>query len=289
MPTHEKFDMTGIKTMQVARLNASGLPAGLTGSNGSNGSLTGMHFITGISGIDVNRGQPEKIDRVGNGAFSSAFLFPPGASPEGSGSGVSHDLALAAAAQNSKVVTKGIGKMIVEGGGLERYPSFCGIASGWGKSKEAGALAGLDIYWGYIIPKMQMAMWSGAMNQREGVDVNFYFALSMARAYPWGEPFTVADENREDGLLIPWAALYPLTMDVIVGDGTTGTFTLSKTPAGADDAAEQVVFAYDATNQVELVTTSEFTVDPSTPSITFLAGAIPAAGEITVVYYYYIP
>jgi len=279
--------MTGIKELQVARLGTDGLPKGLTGTL-ANGASAGMHFVKGISNVDVSRGQPVQVARVGNGYLQDVFTFPSAEPPAGTGAGIVFDMALQAAIQNSKVYTKGPMTVVADGGPEERFPTFSVISMGWGASHEPGALRGLDIYWGHFF-RASMTMSPAAMPQREGVDMNFNFAVKPAASMPWGEALTLADHGRTQAQILFWAAPYPMTMVAFVGDGTTDDVVLPFTPAGDHTANPQVVYAYDATNGVDLTPTTDFTVDPETKTLTFEAGAIPAAGEIIEIPFFYLP
>jgi len=54
-------------------------------------------------------------------------------------------------------VTKGHWDMHVAGGREAEYKDVCAIFQGWGKSKTTG-YRGKTIYWGYLVPKMQLAL-----------------------------------------------------------------------------------------------------------------------------------
>ncbi|MFA5608403.1 MAG: hypothetical protein WDA07_14740 [Leucobacter sp.] len=284
---HEAFSMTGIKELQLARLDVDGLPKGLAGTL-ANGATAGMHYVKGISNVDVSRGQPERIARVGNGYLQDVFIFPSAEPPSGTGTGIVFDMALAAAAQTSKVATMGPMTMVAEGGPEERFPTFLAISMGWGASHEPGALRGLDIYWGHMF-RTRFTMDSTPMLQRQGVDVNFNFGITPGAALPWGEALTKDTHGRTAAQVIRWAAPYPMTMVTFIGDGIEDTVVLPQKPAGDDTATPQVVFAYDATNEAMLTPTTDFTVNTTTDELVFEAGSIPAAGEIIQIPFFYLP
>jgi hypothetical protein len=288
MTTHSQFDMTGIKRMEAALLDTNGFPEGLSGSL-SNGADEGFYRVEGIQNPDLSMGSPELVTILGDGRFQSAYVFPPGAAPQGNIDGAIYDMDFAVAIDKSKKVTKGHWAMHVLGGREAEYLDVAGIFTGWGKSKTTG-YRGKTLYWGYMVPKMQIALLgTSPMQQRNAVQVRMFVAVSEADMYPWGEAFTVANEGVTGGVMIPWSGVYPITMHTFVGDGTTATVVLDETPAGDDTATPQCVFVYNATGAEELTTTTDYTVVVATKTLTFQAGAIPAAGEVHVIYYAYVP
>jgi hypothetical protein len=291
MPNHPKFNMAGITRMDVGLLNPNGIPMGLAGSLAA-GEDSGLYRIDGVRTADLSFGQPDLVNIVGDARFRGVYMFPPAAAPTGNLEGAVYDMDLVAALEQVNKVTRGPLSMVVAGGSEKEYPDVCAIFTGSAKSETAGYL-GKKIYWGYIAPVMSLAVLGhSAMTQREAVQANMFMAVSMADKYPWGEAFVLEGAGSEgtlEGILIPWTAPYPLAIHTFVGDGVTADVVLDHTPAGADDAAEQVVFAYDYTNGAELTTTTDFTVVTATKTLTFAVGAVPAAGEVVVIYYMYVP
>lgn len=288
MTSHPKFDMTGIKRMDFAVLDTNGYPEGLTGVL-SNGSDDGLYRLEGIKTADLSLGNPDLVNIVGDGRFQSAYLFPPGAAPQGTIEGAIYDMVAAVALDGTKKVTKGHWDMHVLGGAEADYKDVCAIFTGWGKSKTSG-YRGKTIYWGYLVPKMQLVLLgTSAMQERSAVQARFFAAISEADKYPWGEALTVASEGVTGGVMIPFSGVYPMTMHTFVGDGATATVVLDETPAGDDTASPTAVFIYNATDGAPLVTTTDFTVTPATKTVTFQAGHIPAAGKVCVIYYAYVP
>lgn len=289
MPAHAVFDMTGVTRMDFSILNTDGLPMGLTSTTLSNGSDSGMQQLTGIQTAGLSFGQPDITNIVGNAKFQSAYLWRPGEAPTGEIVGANYDMDAAVALDGIKKVTKGDLNMHLLGAAEGTYMDCCGIFQGHAKSRTTG-YKGLGIYWGYIVPKMQVAiLGTTPMAQRDAVQMNMFVAISMADMYPWGEAYSVANEGATEGVMIPFSAPYPIMMHTYVGDGSTTTLVLDQTPAGDDTASPQKVFVYDATNGAEYTTTTDYTVTVATKTITFQAGSIPAAGEVIIVYYQYVP
>lgn len=288
MTSHTKFDMTGIKRMDFAVLDTDGYPEGLTGSL-ANGADSGFYRLEGIKTADLSMGNPDLVNIVGDGRFQSAYLFPPGAAPQGTIEGAMYDIDAAVALDGTKKVTKGHWTMHVAGGAEADYKDVAAIFSGWGTSKTTG-YRGKKIYWGYLVPKMQLVMLgTSPMQERNAVQARIFAAISEADKYPWGEALTVASEGVTGGLMIPYSGVYPITMHTFVGDGATTTVVLDETPAGDDTASPQCVFIYNATDGAVLTTTTDFTVTVATKTITFQAGHIPTAGDVHVIYYAYVP
>jgi len=137
---------------------------------------------------------------------------------------------------------------------------------------------------------MQLALLATTpMQERSAVQARIFAAISEADKYPWGEAFTLANEGVTGGVMIPFSGVYPIMMHTFVGDGTTTTVVLDETPAGDHTATPQAVFVYNATGAAALVPTTDFTLVPATKTLTFQAGALPAAAEVHVIYYAYIP
>jgi len=288
MTSHPKFDMTGIKRMDFAVLDTNGYPAGLTGVL-ANGSDDGFYRLEGIKTADLSMGNPDLVNIVGDGKFQSAYLFPPAAAPQGTIEGAIYDMNAAVALDGTLKVTKGHWDMHVLGGAEADYKDAAAIFTGWGKSKTAG-YRGKTVYWGYLVPKMQMVLLGTTpMQERAAVQARFFAAISEADKYPWGEAFLLADEGVTGGVMIPYVGVYPMTMHTFVGNGAATTVVLDETPAGNDTATPQAVFVYNATDGALLVTTTAYTVTVATKTITFQAGNIPAAGKVIEIFYAYVP
>ena len=288
MTNHPKFDMTGIRRMDIGILNDDGIPMGLTGSL-ANGADSGLYRVEGLKNADLSLGNPDVVSIVGDGRFSSAYVFPPGEAPQGTIEGTIFDVDLVAALESTKKVTKGPWTWAVLGGREAEYVDCMAILQGWAKSKTTG-YRGKKLYWGYIVPKLQIAvLGTTAMQQRQEVNARLQMVISETDIYPWGEALTLASDGVTGGLMIPFSGQYPMTMHTFVGDGTTDTVVLDETPAGEDDASPQMLFVYDQTNSAWLVTTTVYTVTPSTKTLAFTAGNIPAAGVVCGIPYAYVP
>lgn len=288
MTNHPKFDMTGIRRMDIGILNDDGIPMGLTGSL-ANGADSGLYRVEGLKNADMSMGNPDVVSIVGDGRFQSAYVFPPGEAPQGTIEGTIYDVDLAVALEGTKKVTKGPFTWHVAGGREADYVDCMAILQGWAKSKTTG-YRGKKLYWGYIVPKLQIAvLGTTAMQQRQAVDARLQMVISESDIYPWGEALALASEGVTGGLVIPFSGQYPMVMHTFVGDGTTDDVVLEETPAGDDDASPQMVFVYDWTNEAWLVTTTAFTVDAATKTLTYEAASIPAAGEVNVIVYAYVP
>ncbi len=288
--THPKFSMFGIVDMDVAVNDPiSGLPKGLTGTL-TPGAITGMYPITGIQTAGLTWGQPQVVQSIGNSGLTTAvMIFPPNEIPQGNLEGMVKDMALDVALQGIKKVTEGALSLYVMGGKEAEYKGVSAILTGKAYSQTSGKV-GQPIYWGYIIPRLQLAvMASVPMPQREEVKTQMQMIVGSTDHHLWGKAFSLAVEGVTIGQLIPWTAAYPLACDTLVGDGTTASFTLLHTPVGDHTAAEQVIFAYNHTTGAAIAPTTGFTVVPATKVLTFLTGSIPANNDEVGVYYLKVP
>jgi len=285
---HPKFSMFGITDLDVAVNDPiSGLPKGLTGALAA-GAITGMYPITGVQSAGLTWGQPQVVSSIGNAGLTTAvMIFPPTDIPQGSLEGMVKDMALDVALQGIKKVTEGALSLYVMGGREAEYKGVSAILTGKAYYQSS---VGQPIYWGYIIPRMQLAvMASVPMPQREEVKTQMQMIVGSTDHHLWGKAFSLAVEGVTIGQLIPWAAAYPLACDTLVGDGTTASFTLLHTPVGDHAAAEQVIFAYDYTAGAAIAPTTGFTVVPSTRGLTFQSGHLPGEQHEVCVYYLKVP
>jgi hypothetical protein len=264
------------------RADNDGYAMGLTGEL-ANGEDAGLYEILAVQTAALEIPDPERTNILGNNHFQAAFIWPLGESPAGNVQCAAYDMDLAVNLDGTKVFEIGDIAHHVLGASSGQIQDVGLLLSASAVAKTAG-YKGRFLRFGYLCPAVQAVFKGiGQFNQRGEAPVSMALVVNESDRFPWGQDMSLDTHGTVGGLMVPWFAWHYTMLHTFVGDGTTSTVTLAKTPAGDHTASPAKVTVYN--EGTPLTPTTDWTLVPATRVLTFQAGAIPGAGERCEIYY----
>lgn len=237
---------------------------------------SGMKQLVGIKRANPGPGEPEEVQITGDDGPIGSIEFGPGETPSFIIESALFDLDIQADMQSTLVQSLQDLRLGVAQPENPVYPDICLIIQSKAKKQDAG-VKGIKAWTGVIIPVASVIPLGREEYSERTAGVNRYQVnTQVASKQPWGVTIADGDLGTTGAPLIPFTSDNPITMQTFIGDGSTDTFTLEKTPVEVGK-----IIVHQGNGQ-QLGVTTEFTLSGN--DITLVAGSLADGTYLQVVY-----
>lgn len=276
-----KFISAGLDRVYWGVLASDGYIKGTTGTI-ANGSTAGMGLLYAAS-ADMTFPEANRVNIVANdvkiGTFTfqstdtSAFTLELGAS----------DLDFIAKAQGSSVYTLEDWNMGVMRPGEYTVTNIVMLLCSQSQSYASGSI-GVAGFHNILLPNVSLVYQGKSGISAQGEEAfQFSATVNTVDTLPWGQTVIDNDFGVTSADAFEWYSENRVCMHTHLGDGAEDEIVLTYTPAAASGA--KVLLWTDGTLKVY---TTDYTVNTSTKTVTFGAGDIPTAGQVSVCVYEHV-
>lgn len=273
-----KFISAGLDRVYWGVLGTDGYVKGVAGTI-SNGSDSSMGLLYAAS-ADMTFPEANRVNIVANdvkiGTFTfqstdtSSFTLELGAS----------DLDFIAKAQGSTVYTLEDWNIGVMRPGEYTVTNIVLLLCSQSQSYASGSIGSAG-YHNILLPNVSLVYQGKSGISAQGEEAfQFSATVNTVDTLPWGQTVSDTDFGVTSADAFEWYSENRVCMHTHIGDGTDDEMVLTYTPAAAT-AAKVLLF----TEGTALTYTTDYTANTGTKTVTFQAGAIPAAGEVSVCVY----
>lgn len=270
----------GIQYLHWAALNGS-YPYGATGTI-SNGSGAGMARYKAVQELTIEDPKGEVTYVPGDNGVATAFTNQPQTLPTGSLKVGFFDQTATAKMNGLKIAALGQWDRSVFGPQCYTFADVCFIANSPANAEESNNVD--EGMWQVaILNKVQMqAMMIAAMASNTPASWTNTANVKRSSKTLWGESYTGATLGTTAAAGEVFGSPYPVTMHTYIGNNSTLVVTLDETPVAAAATAIRVF-----KDGVELVYTTDFSVNVTTKVVTFVAA--PGTGAVCIIVYQFSP
>ena len=257
----------------------------LMGTTGTiaNGSDAGMGRLNGVNTVGLTIPEARNIVYEGDNGTKGSQLISPSTMPEGEIVTSIADLTFQTQAQSLTTRTLGDTVSQMLGPRCPTYKTLALIVNSPGLDQTAGNV-GQSGWHTYIFWKTQIQPRSGTIENGSPSAFSHKTVATYADTAWWGEAFPSSSGwGTLSGLILDlgWGSA-PWTGHTFISNAATLTFTLDETPTAANGNALMIW-----KNGVLLTYTTDYTVVPSTKTVTLVAAG--TAGDKFECLYRYVP
>lgn len=275
-----KYIAAGTTLAYFGFVDSLGFLTGQSTSAPATGALSPMRRLLGIQSASPGVPEGDDVNIEGDDETLGTISFPSNTTPAFVANFGAFDLATAAALQQTAVETLGS----IEMGVIQ--PNDPGLLNGslilQGKSvSKDDDDSGLSIWSGMIFPLVTTQYLGRETFEGRTAAVNrLKFTAQKAGKKPWGVTIADGDLGTNGASIIEFKSPHPLLMDRITGNGSTDSFTLTKSVADVN-----TVFVF--TNTQKLSNGSGITVTANSATLAF--DSAPANNAKVIVLYGFVP
>jgi hypothetical protein len=267
--------------------DSAGYFAGATETPPPAGNADGsaMAQLLGVQNFPFQPVDADTPSQKGDGGVLARFINKPTELPESDLTFGAADFDFYALCQSVKVVTHGGGRFIPLQPFNPVYRDIMLLVVAPAKSKEATSLnSGL---WEarFILKTNIQPKGRNAFNTDGLPTYGYKLVANYANAYPWGHPFSIADEGDTQMVGFEFTWPYRPALQRWTGNGVLTSFNLAY--ALAEDSADNVVAAVDGvalTYAAGVPAAGQFGITQGTPDTVVFGTAPVSDGKIEVLY-----
>lgn len=255
-------------------------PYGATGTlaNGEDAPMASLDGVTSF-GITLPESPTEPV--VGNGKrYGSVKGRPINGSITGTMNTVFLDPTFDTALRKATAYDNGLDESVIDSANCQNTATICLVIVGTGMDKNGDAC-----YWIWEIMDAEL---SPQGNEASGSSVApvpfpYMFTLDEVTSEITGVTINSTNYSINEGYRKRYSRENPVHFHVHIGDGVNDSVTLTYTPV-ADSGDNTQVY----TDGVAETYTTNFTTTASTKTLTWQAGSIPSAGEVSIIKYEFV-
>jgi hypothetical protein len=256
----------GFRVIHFGQANVDGyFVGGYAAAASGIGVGSGMERLFGAQTLNLSVPEPTRVTQSGDDGPMATFDFSAENLPADTLQLAARSLAFEAFVQGSKVETiDGLDMIVAQPRGNDEPPAIVMVLSRRAKNQSGGKQWETK-----IVPSATITPLGAEFQQRNVTPYRYSISTTTTDRAPWGKLLSASANGATAGPVLDVEADNPVMMHAFLGDATETNVILNYTPI----ATKVSVYV----NGVKKTLTTDFTVDTSTKTVTFVTAPAPAA------------